>query len=151
MRALFAVVMVFGFTGCVAMVPSGSKGTSELSSTAVGAMPKRIAIRAKRDQVDDAVSRLLGTELRALGFSVVKQEGGAEGIVVVEVRYSDFAPVHLGLVLTRAGTGEVLWRARVSREWDVYTSIIGASESNVRGAMKLLRRDLGLKDGVTGS
>lgn len=140
------LVLAMELTGCAAMLPSRSTGTSVLSFDASSGIPKRFVIRAPGDQVHDPVRELLAAELLALGFVHVHTSDEPDVVVAVEVKTSDFSPVHLSLALSQATTGQVLWQANVSREWDLYTSIVDASKSNVRKAIRLLRDDLALKE-----
>lgn len=136
-QGLLGWTLVLALTACAAMLPSKSEGASEPSFGPDGSIPRRIALRSERDLIHVAVEHVLVAELEASGFTCTQQDDDPDAILAVEVRTSDFAPVHLELTLTDARTGRGLWKARVSREWDMYASIVSASESNA-----MLRADL---------
>ncbi|NJN50476.1 MAG: hypothetical protein HC809_00420 [Gammaproteobacteria bacterium] len=127
-------------SGCAAAIPSGSTGTSEALFTSGSAIPARVAIRTELIQHYDPVGDVLRIELPAQGFVVTATD--ADATFVVDVKYSDYSPVELTLTLRDAASDQVLWRAYVVKKWDLYASVVSASESNARRALQLLRRDV---------
>ncbi len=145
-RTRLASLLVLGIfvtlAGCASVIPSTSTGTSKAWFTKPSEIPMRFTINAKRGLVNDAVADALISRLPAIGFTFVQEDASPDSILFVKARYSDFAPVHLELTLSNAKTGQVLWEVNVSREWDIYASVISASESNVEKAIELLRKDI---------
>ncbi len=145
--AILSIIVIL--SGCAAVVPSVSSGSSESSFLEPGDIPRRVTIEAKYDHAGtvsdgmwnyDPVGEILAVELRSLGFIVV--EDNPDGIFVGKVQYSDFSPVHLELTLINKKTGRVQWSAAIVRKHDMYASVVSASESNARKAIELLGRDL---------
>lgn len=140
--ALLALPCTLVLVGCAATIPSISSGTTAASFGAASDVPKRIMINSQRIQVYDPVGRVLRAELPALGLAVVEHD--ADAVLAVKITYSDFSPVHLDLTLSSAKTGHTLWSANISRKWDVYASVVSASESNAKKAVELLRQDIAI-------
>ena len=136
--AILSIIVIL--SGCAAVVPSVSSGSSESSFLEPGAIPRRVTIQSDGISNYDPVGEILAVELRSLGFIVV--EDNPDGIFVGKVQYSDFSPVHLELTLMNKKTGRVQWSAAIVRKYDMYTSVVSASESNARKAIELLGRDL---------
>ena len=99
-------------------------------------------INSQRIQVDDPIGRVLRAELPALGLAVVEHD--ADAVLAVKITYSDFSPVHLDLTLSSAKNGHTLWSADIFRKWDVYASVVSASESTAKKAVELLRQDIAI-------
>jgi hypothetical protein len=103
-------------------------------------VPARIIVDSQRIQIYNPVGNVLRAEQPRLGLAVVDHDAAA--VLAASVRYSDFAPVYLDIALTSTRTGQTLWSAHISRQWDIYASVVSASESNARKAVKLLHQDL---------
>ena len=136
--AILSIIVIL--SGCAAVVPSVSSGSSESSFLEPGEIPRRVTIQSDGISNYDPVGEILTVELRSLGFVVV--EDNPDGIFVGKVQYSDFSPVHLELTLMNKKTGRVQWSAAIVRKYDMYASVVSASESNARKAIELLGRDL---------
>ncbi len=136
--AILSIIVIL--SGCAAVVPSVSSGSSESSFFEPGEIPRRVTIQSDGISNYDPVGEILAVELRSLGFIVV--EDNPDGIFVGKVQYSDFSPVHLELTLINKKTGRVQWSAAIVRKHDMYASVVSASESNARKAIELLGRDL---------
>ena len=136
--AILSIIVIL--SGCAAVVPSVSSGSSESSFLEPGEIPRRVTIQSDGISNYDPVGEILAVELRSLGFIVV--EDNPDGIFVGKVQYSDFSPVHLELTLINKKTGRVQWSAAIVRKHDMYASVVSASESNARKAIELLGRDL---------
>ena len=139
-RESVILTIIVILSGCAAVVPSVSSGSSESSFLEPGEIPRRVTIQSDGISNYDPVGEILAVELRSLGFIVV--EDNPDGIFVGKVLYSDFSPVHLELTLINKKTGRVQWSAAIVRKHDMYASVVSASESNARKAIELLRRDL---------
>lgn len=139
-RASIALLCALALMGCAASIPSVSSGTSKPSFGSLGDVPKRIAVRSGGIAHYDPVGDVLRAELPTLGFLIVPTD--AEALVTAVVKYSDYSPVRLEVSISDARTGTTIWSAQVVRKWDIYASVVSASESNARKAMELLRRDL---------
>jgi hypothetical protein len=141
LTAVAALAVTISFLiGCAAAIPSSSSGTSTPQFQSAAEVPKQVRILSGGIPNYDPVGQVLQAELPALGYIVV--EDNAQAVFDAYVRYSDFSPVHLSIALTEVGSGRVLWSAKIVREWDMYASVVSASESNARRAMALLREDL---------
>ena len=136
--AILSIIVIL--SGCAAVVPSVSSGSSESSFLEPGEIPRRVTIQSDGISNYDPVGEILAVELRSLGFIVV--EDNPDGIFIGKVQYSDFSPVHLELTLINKKTGRVQWSAAIVRKYDMYASVVSASESNARKAIELLGRDL---------
>ena len=136
--AILSIIVIL--SGCAAVVPSVSSGSSESSFLEPGDIPRRVTIQTDGISNYDPVGEILVVELRSLGFIVV--EDNPDGIFVGKVQHSDFSPVHLELTLMNIKTGRVQWSAAIVRKYDMYASVVSASESNARKAIELLGRDL---------
>jgi hypothetical protein len=135
-----AVLCVVFLAGCAATIPSVSSGSSESFFMTPGDVPKRVMVGPGGSFFDIRAGKVLRSELPSLGFQFV--ESNPDAIFVGEVKTSDYQPVHMNIQLENATTGRVLWRAKVSRNYDLYTSVVSATESNARKAIELLRSDL---------
>lgn len=140
MFALLALLFASALAGCAGSIPSVSSGTSTPSFGAPGDMPQRISIQSRGIQNYDPVGDVLRAELPALGFTIVQAD--AEATFEVILKFSDFSPVHLALTLRDVESGRILWHAEIVRKWDMYASVVSASQSNARKAMDYFRRDL---------
>ena len=136
--AILSIIVIL--SGCAAVIPSASSGSSESSFLEPGEMPRRVTIHSEGISNYDPVGEVLAVELPSLGFIIV--EDNPDGFFVGKVQYSDFSPVHLELTLMNKKTEQVQWSAAIVRKHDAYTSVVSASESNARKAIELLERDL---------
>lgn len=138
-RPFLAVVFAHFLVAC-SMVPASSSGTSRSEFRVAADIPKQVNIVSGGIDNHDPVGQILMSELPRLGFIIVDES--APATFYATVRTSDFSPVVLDIALTEAATETILWRAEIVRKWDVYASIVSASQDNAREAIVLLRRDL---------
>lgn len=137
---LLCAYCAIALSACAA-IPTASSGVSTPSFDKDWSVPMRVVIDSERIQgYYDPVGDVLRATLPGLGFDVVHT--GADAVLISRVRTSDFSPVNLELTLNSAVTGRTLWSASVSKSWDVYASIVRASELNAEFAMELLEKDL---------
>lgn len=135
-----ALLSVVGLSSC-GTIPSGPSGSSVSSFLSPGDIPRNVMIRSVPVAPGhDPAGKILTSELPALGFILVHEN--PQAVFVATVESSDYSPVELRVSLILEETHRVLWSAKIVRRWDIYASVVSASESNAKEAIQLLRRDL---------
>ena len=139
----FALYCAIVLLGC-GSVPSRPSGSSEILAAQADDLPRSIAVIVGHKYWPDPARKIFVSGLMELGFTVGSENPDGNLTATFDSDYSpsefNVSPVYLNVTL--AASGQVLWRAKIAKAYDHYTSPIGATESVARKAMEMLRRDL---------